>query len=256
MVRCTFCGKPGHVATQCWHRQKAERERRQVESVLDQIGEDSDSGFNHQWSRAKETMNFLILQAPEKEHEHHDRWCYHVQGMLDLWEDVHQIFIFEESLFRPAAERFGMGLHPPKPVVNSVTTLTAQLPDTSDAATDPPPTPPARTYAEAATQVGEAPKTYAEIAVQAAQPGRKQEQGGEGKEKTRPPPASPGKSGVENRRPREQRTPPTQRARRPPTTPETPLRPPGRTRPSPAVPTTKGSQPATRALVMHAAPLK
>jgi len=37
-------------------------------------------------------------------------------------------------------------------VKNSVTTQTARLPATSDVATDPPPAPPARTYAEAATQ--------------------------------------------------------------------------------------------------------
>jgi len=72
--------------------------------------------------------------------------------MLDLWEEVYQVFLFKESLFRPAAERFGKGLHPPKPAANSITTQTAQLPETSDVTTDPPPTPPARTYTEAATQ--------------------------------------------------------------------------------------------------------
>ena len=71
MVRCIFCGKPRHVATHCWHRQRAERERRQEEyarnlqealgrddeslpgSEMDQIGEDSGSeDDDYWWSRA------------------------------------------------------------------------------------------------------------------------------------------------------------------------------------------------------------
>ena len=138
---------------------------------MDRIGQHSDLEFDdYQRTRAKETMNFLILQAPGKEYEYHDRWCYHVQGMLDFWEDVHKVFLFKKSMFRPAAERFGKGLHPPKPAVNGVVTQTAQLPDTSDAATDPSPAPPARTYAEASTQAREVRKTYAEAVVQVAPP--------------------------------------------------------------------------------------
>jgi len=41
---------------------------------LDQIGEHSDTEFDdYQRTRARETMNFLTLQAPGKEHEHHHR---------------------------------------------------------------------------------------------------------------------------------------------------------------------------------------
>ena len=90
-------------------------------------------------------MDFLVLQASGKEHEYHGKWCYHVQCMIDIWEEVYQVVLYNNSLFRPAAERFGKGLHPPKPAVNSVTTQTAQLPETSDAATDPSPTLPERT---------------------------------------------------------------------------------------------------------------
>jgi len=69
------------------------------------------------------------------------------------------------------------------------------------------------------------------------------------------------KGALQKARPKEQAAPkggkkaPAQRAR-PPANPETPLRPPGGTRPSPAAPATKGRQPTTQALVMHAAPLK
>jgi len=38
------------------------------------------------------------------------------------------VFIYKKSVFRPAAERLGKGLHPLKLAVNSVTTQTAQLP--------------------------------------------------------------------------------------------------------------------------------
>ena len=142
------------------------------------------------------------------------------------------VFLFKHSMFRPAAERVGKGLHPPKPAVNSVTTQTAQLPDTSDAATDSPqhlrlvPTrrlPPSKRSSED-LRGGRRPSCSTKA------------KAGAGREGGRENSTATGIVGEvrENSRPREQRTPPTQRARQSPATPETPLRPPGRTRPSPA----------------------
>ena len=88
-----------HVATHCWHRQRAEwlaRERKQEEyarnlqealgrddrpslgSEMNQIGDDSDPredpDDDDQCSRAKEAMTFLILQAPG-EHQCDFAWA-------------------------------------------------------------------------------------------------------------------------------------------------------------------------------------
>jgi len=92
------------------------------------------------------------------------------------------------------------------------------------------------------TQTPTAPaRTYAAAAVQATPPTRRQEH------QATPP---------KHRKSQERERRAQQGARQPPTTPKTPIRPPGRARPPPAAPATKGSPSATRALVMHAAPLK
>jgi len=90
---------------------------------------------------------------------------------------------------------------------------------TSDAATDPPPALPARTYLRGGGYPGGAPKARAKVKVGEEQKGERrcstvtgvtgwrprhihmhhqeQRQSGEGKENARQPPASPGNSGVE-----------------------------------------------------------
>jgi len=87
-------------------------------------------------------------------------------------------------------------------------------------------------------------RTYAGVAIQATPPTQRK--------------GHPGAPQRTNRAPQGEQTAPIQRARRSPTTPETPLRPLGKTRQSPAAPTTKGRQPTTRAsdLIMHEAPLQ
>jgi len=135
-------------------------------------------------------MRLLTGMLPQKHEPGHDEWGFYLYGIARLvWEDLTgkegtglTDEEFEEVL-RAADRRYTRRLTAPlaKPEARSVMTQTAQLPDTSDDATDPPSTPPARTYAE--------------VAVQAAPPKRKREQGGKEKERARQPPASPGKSG-------------------------------------------------------------
>ena len=186
-----------------------------------------------------DTMARVLRMAPI----HYDvgvygKWCYHIQGLIDLCdfigENIRQTTEYKSmsATFEPAAEAYKEQLFPPtkaapeKPAGNSVSTQTEQ-PSTISTPTDAPPTPPPRTYAAAAVQA--TPPTQRQRH-QAASP--KHEQSGEG-ERGAP-----------------------QGARRPPAPPKAPLRPQGRARPPPAAPATKERPPTTRALVMHAAPLK
>jgi len=205
----------------------------------------------------------LICGDPTGESDHSAKWAYMMKGVIEVWRQVYQdptefewhmdrlqgrAKVWQEALdenWRMSTEK--TPAPPAKPAVHAISTQTERPPTAEAAAQTPPPK--KYTYAEAAAQTPEAaaqaPPTHGGHRRQAAPPpGRKeghkqqaaptprQKEGGQRDHKQQTPPK---KTGVQ--------MPPAQRER------QTPPEKAGFRQP-PTYPTT------TRALVMHAAPLK
>jgi len=239
MVRCTFCGKPGHAIAYCWYRQRAEAEAEDGDQAPNAPAPAEPPEAPREEARRAVIAAFctLVKLSPGADaDEGYDKWCYHLQGLIETRQSFY--FGYDEIQL---GRRMTEGARRHEEAISSHCERTADTSDsatqterqptrstatdaehrpTRSTATDAPPTPPARTYAEAAVQTPPAHRRHKQAA---PPPGRK-----EGHRQQAAPP--PGRREAK---------------------PETPLR---KKEETPRG--NKGELPTTRAIVMHAAPLK